>query len=221
MLDRSVANTARGDSMPSFARRPLAVIAALAMSTTLATLAASAVTLTLASPAAAASHSIQITDSAFGTTVLTVQVGDTVTWTNADDRPHTVTSQNGAFDSGNVDEGASFSFTFTEPGTYAYLCEYHPDMTATIVVQAAAAPANPQPASTPAPAGGTNAGAAPHATHEPGSQPDTAVAPPARSIPAASFLLWGAAFLLLAVAFLPRWTRVVATAARPTGGWRR
>jgi plastocyanin len=92
------------------------------------------------SPVAAATHEVQIVDSAFGTPVLTIQVGDTVTWNNVDDRPHTVTSEDGAFDSGNLDEGASFSHTFTEPGTYPYVCEYHPDMRATIVVEAASAP---------------------------------------------------------------------------------
>ena len=204
--------------MSSVARRALAVIGAIALSGSVATIAASGIALSLASPVAAASHSIAITDSAFGTAVLTVQVGDTVTWTNADDRPHTVTSQDGAFDSGNVDEGATFSFTFTEAGTYAYLCEYHPDMTGTIVVETAAAPAN---AATLAPAGGTASAGSQHAGHDATDQPDTAVASPRGQIPAISYLLWGAGLLLLGIRFLPTWARTAVPAMRPPGGWRR
>jgi plastocyanin len=207
--------------MPSVARRAMAMIGAIALSGSVATIAASGIALSLASPVAAASHSIAITDSAFRTAVLTVQVGDTVTWTNADDRPHTVTSQDGAFDSGNVGEGAAFSFTFTAPGTYTYLCEYHPDMTGTIVVEAAAAPANPQPAATLAPAGGTASAGSQHAGHDATDQPDTAVASPDRQIPAISYLLWGAGLVLLGVRFLPTWARTAVPAMRPPGGWRR
>jgi plastocyanin len=209
--------------MPSVAWRALAMIGAIALSGSVATIVASGIALSTASPTAAASHNIAITDSAFGTAVLTVQVGDTVTWTNADDRPHTVTSQDGAFDSGNVDEGAAFSFTFTAPGTYTYLCEYHPDMTGTIVAEAAAAPApaNPQPAATPAPAGGTASAPSQHAGIDATDQPDTAVASPGGQIPAISYLLWGAGLLLLGIRFLPRWARTAVSGMRPPGGWRR
>ena len=81
---------------------------------------------------AAAQHAVQVADMAFSPATLTISAGDTVTWTNADDRRHTVTSNDGAFDSGNLDQGASFSFTFTEPGTHTYRCDYHPEMQATI-----------------------------------------------------------------------------------------
>lgn len=194
---------------------------------TLAVASATAILLTFAPTAAAAGHQVQISDSAFGTQVLTVQVGDTVTWNNVDDRPHTVTSA-GAFDSGNLDEGASFSFTFTEPGTYDYICEYHPDMRATVVVQAAATPATPAPA-TPAPASAaTAAPAADESTTEAdpghgtahGDQPDTAMALE-RSLPPASMLLWGLALGCLAIAVLPSRRRSSAMSLRPPGGWRR
>ena len=98
----------------------------------------------------AAQHAIQIADSAFSPATMTITVGDTVTWTNADGRPHTVTSNDGAFDSGNLDEGQAFTFTFGEPGTYTYHCNYHDQMQATIVVQAAA----PAVTAVPSPAGG-------------------------------------------------------------------
>jgi plastocyanin len=70
---------------------------------------------------------------------VTVPVGTTVTWINNDEAEHTVTAGDGLFDSGNimtanVAPGASFSFMFTEPGTYEYSCTIHPRMTGTIVV---------------------------------------------------------------------------------------
>ena len=69
---------------------------------------------------------------------LTVVIGinSTVTWINSDDVPHTVTANDGSFDSGNLDAGQSWSHAFTVPGTYAYYCAYHPWMKGTIVVKA-------------------------------------------------------------------------------------
>jgi plastocyanin len=63
-----------------------------------------------------------------------VKVGTTVTWVNDDGTTHTVTSSNGTFSSGPLPPGASFSYTFTQPGTYGYTCSYHPWMTGTITV---------------------------------------------------------------------------------------
>ena len=102
--------------------------------------------------ARAATHSVTIADFAFSPPMLTITAGDTVTWTNEDSVVHTATSATGAFDSGDLTEGESFAFTFTTPGTYAYICSPHPDMTGQIVVQAAA-PA-PSPGATPAGDGG-------------------------------------------------------------------
>ena len=66
---------------------------------------------------------------------LTVKAGTTVTWRNEDDIPHTVTSAARLFKSKALDTDDSFSFTFTEPGTYEYFCSLHLRMTATIVVE--------------------------------------------------------------------------------------
>ncbi len=66
---------------------------------------------------------------------LTVSVGTTVTWTNKDSTHHTVTADDGSFDSKALATGATFSQTFTKAGTYAYHCAIHPSMKATIVVQ--------------------------------------------------------------------------------------
>ena len=93
-----------------------------------------------------ATHAVAIADFAFSPATLTITAGDTVTWTNEDQVAHTATSTTGAFDSGSLDQGASFSQTFTTPGTYDYLCTPHPSMTGQIVVQAAPS----APASTPA-----------------------------------------------------------------------
>ena len=61
---------------------------------------------------------------------ITVVIGinNTVIWTNNDNEPHTVTATDGSFDSGNMDPGAVFAHTFTSPGSYAYICRYHPWM---------------------------------------------------------------------------------------------
>ncbi len=78
---------------------------------------------------------VTIQNFAFSPGALTVAPGATITWTNRDSAPHTVTSDTGAWtDSGTLATGKSFSLTLTKPGTYAYHCAVHPRMTATIVV---------------------------------------------------------------------------------------
>lgn len=64
---------------------------------------------------------------------LTIRAGTTVTWINHDNAPHTATGA--AFNSGTLNHGDTFSFTFTEPGVYDYLCAFHPNMTHTIIVE--------------------------------------------------------------------------------------
>jgi plastocyanin len=70
------------------------------------------------------------------TDTIRVRAGQTVTWTNRDPVPHTVTSDDGLWDSGDIAAGGSFSHRFAVPGTYAYHCTYHPAMQATVVVSA-------------------------------------------------------------------------------------
>ncbi|MFD0632144.1 cupredoxin family copper-binding protein [Catenulispora yoronensis] len=79
---------------------------------------------------------MNIAGFAFAPAALTVKVGTTVTWTNKDSDAHTVTSQGsgGPLQSKALADGESFSYTFTTPGTYAYLCTIHPFMTATVTV---------------------------------------------------------------------------------------
>lgn len=125
----------------------------------------------LSAPARAATAEVTIADFAFSPATLTIAVGDTVTWTNTDAVAHTATSTSGAFDSDLLDQGESFSFTFTAPGTYDYRCTPHPQMTGRIVVEPAAAPSTP---ASQAPVGGTSPPPA-----DGGSLPDAAVPGPA------------------------------------------
>ncbi len=89
--------------------------------------------------ALAADHGVDIAGFAFSPRTITVAVGDTVTWTNADAQGHTATADEGAFDTGRISGGSSASATFPTAGTFAYHCSIHPAMTATIVVRAGAA----------------------------------------------------------------------------------
>ena len=57
-----------------------------------------------------------------------IGVNNTVVWTNNDNIPHTVTASDGSFDSGNMNPGATFTYTFTKPGSYQYICTIHPWM---------------------------------------------------------------------------------------------
>jgi plastocyanin len=61
-------------------------------------------------------------------------VNNTVSWTNRDSSPHTVTQDGGGFDSGNLPPGASYVHTFTQSGVYHYHCAYHSWMTGTVIV---------------------------------------------------------------------------------------
>lgn len=90
---------------------------------------------TAATPQMAHGVAIEIKGFAYNPASIDVPVGTTVTWTNDDTTPHTVTQDGGGFSSPALNPGDTFSFTFDKPGTYAYHCEYHPNMTATITVK--------------------------------------------------------------------------------------
>jgi plastocyanin len=82
-----------------------------------------------------ATDTVKIENFAFSPTVVTVKVGTTVTWTNNDTDPHTVTSTNdGPIKSPTMQQGDTFHYTFAQPGKFEYLCTIHPFMTATVVV---------------------------------------------------------------------------------------
>ena len=147
----------------------------------------------VAVPAMAKDAAVSIVGTSFQPATITVAVGDTVTWTTTQSigQQHSVTSgkpgapdQGKAFDSGLglQENGQSFAFKFTTPGTYDYFCQVHPtQMIGQVIVTAAggsAAPASAAPASAPpasAPAASAPPASAPAAS--PGGSP-TATQPP-------------------------------------------
>jgi plastocyanin len=112
-------------------RRTLLMVATMAL-TLLVTLVAGA-----ALAAQDKTMTVSIENFAFDPPNMTVAPGTTVTWVNNDQTAHTVTANNGAFDSGTLQPGQSYSFAFDQAGTYAYHCNIHPDMIATVTVSGA------------------------------------------------------------------------------------
>jgi plastocyanin len=80
-------------------------------------------------------NQIKIDNFSFSPAELTVPANTQVTWVNRDDVPHTVVSTDKKFKSQALDTDETFSFTFTEPGTYEYFCSVHPRMVGKIIVQ--------------------------------------------------------------------------------------
>ena len=87
------------------------------------------------SQATPAANTLSIKNTAFTPNSLQVAVGTTVTWVNNDTVQHTVTSDTKLFDSGPLDPGGKFTYTFTQAGTFAFHCSIHSSMTGTITVQ--------------------------------------------------------------------------------------
>jgi len=152
---------------------------------------------------AAASTGVTISDFQFSPASVTVNVGDTVTWTNNGPTPHSATSTSGVFDTGIMDAGQSGSHTFTEAGTFAYICTPHPNMHGTVVVQAAAVDDGT----------GDDTGTTPT-----DSQADDGPALPSTGMDVGGLLVLGLATLALG-AYLRR--RTTPEPARPAGriGW--
>jgi plastocyanin len=98
---------------------------------------AACLALTTLAPAMAqpAATTVMISNMTFAPQTITVAAGATVTWTNGDDLPHTVTAVDKTFKSKPLDTGDTVSFTFAKPGEYAYFCSIHPMMTGKVVVK--------------------------------------------------------------------------------------
>jgi plastocyanin len=110
----------------------------------------------------AADSAVTIAGFAFDPATVTIQVGDSVTWTNEDSVGHTATAGDGSFDTGPIANGASETVTFDSAGTFAYVCSIHPQMAGSVVVEA--------PATT-APSSGGGAAITPSPTDtEPGAR---------------------------------------------------
>jgi len=82
----------------------------------------------------ASGAAVKIDNFSFGPADVNIPAGTTVTWTNNDDVPHVVASDEKLFKSKPLDTNDHFSFTFSKPGTYMYYCAIHPKMTAKVVV---------------------------------------------------------------------------------------
>jgi plastocyanin len=87
-----------------------------------------------ASAAAGAAGTVDIKNTAFNPTSLTVAAGTKVTWTNSDGFAHTVTLDDNSVDSGNIAGGVTFDHTFATAGTFAYHCKIHSTMHGTVTV---------------------------------------------------------------------------------------
>jgi plastocyanin len=85
--------------------------------------------------AAAGATAVAIEGFAFAPPTITAAVGEKVTWENHDPADHTVTAEDGSFDSGTLAAGATFEATFDRPGEYRYICALHPGMKGTVVVE--------------------------------------------------------------------------------------
>ncbi|MFD9887994.1 plastocyanin/azurin family copper-binding protein [Amycolatopsis sp. NPDC059027] len=105
-----------------------------------------------AAPAAQAApaKSVEAMGYKFTPANVSIAVGDTVTWTNHDTAPHNIVITDGPekFTSPTLQNGQTFSHTFTKAGTYSYYCSIHPDMKATLTVTGSPT-SSPAPPTTP------------------------------------------------------------------------
>jgi plastocyanin len=83
-----------------------------------------------------ASASVTMGDLFFSPSSVTIAVGDTVTWRNTGQAPHNATADDGSFHTPTLNNGQSASHTFTQAGTFSYICTIHPQMKGTIRVLA-------------------------------------------------------------------------------------
>jgi plastocyanin len=158
-------------------------------------------TLVLLAPSlvVAANRAVTITESGgqyhFSPSALTVKVGDTVTWHNSTDAPHTVTADSGGpMNSTILNQGNSYQATFNAAGTFAYHCEVHAYMHGTIRVEAAASHPTAAPPN----------GATPLPPTDQAAPPDTSPTMPRR---AAVLVLIGVVSFAAALMFGPRLRR--------------
>jgi plastocyanin len=86
-------------------------------------------------PQPAAGAAIEINNFAFTPATITIPVGAQVTWTNKDEVTHNVVSTDKTIRSQALDTDDKFTFTFTQAGTFSYVCSIHPRMKGTVVVQ--------------------------------------------------------------------------------------
>ena len=153
---------------------------------------------------AAGDPGVTIADFHFSPATTTVHVGDTVTWANNGPSAHSATATNGSFNTGILKPGHSASHTFTQAGTFAYVCEIHPFMHGTIVVLAATRPATQSSPQAAAPTTTTGATAtttgAPTTTSTPATAAAGATGRPALPVTGLD-VVWGLSAGLVLMAF--------------------
>jgi LPXTG-motif cell wall-anchored protein len=166
---------------------------------------------------AAASGSVTISDFQFAPAQITINQGDTVTWTNDGPTAHSATAPDGSFDTGIFPAGQSRSHTFNDAGTFSYICTPHPNMHDTVVVQASQSGGDTPDSSTDGTgdSGGTAGGDSSGAE---ASQSDGGPSLPSTGTDSGALLVLGALMLLLGVAVH---RRARAEQPRPAGriGW--
>ena len=142
---------------------------------------------------AAANGSVTISDFQFAPGQITINQGDTVTWTNDGPTAHSATAPDGSFDTGIFPAGQSRSHTFNDAGTFSYICTPHPNMHGTVVVQASQSGGDTPDSST----GDTGASGD---TGAEASQSDGGPSLPSTGTDSGALLVLGALMLLLGVA---------------------
>jgi LPXTG-motif cell wall-anchored protein len=150
---------------------------------------------------AAANGSVTIVDFEFQPGSVTIDQGDTVTWTNNGPTAHSATAPDGSFDTGIFPAGQSRSHTFNEAGTFSYICTPHPNMHGTIVVRASQSGGGDTPDSSAGggdDSGGSSGGGS--GTGAESAQTDTGPSLPNTGSDSGAMLVLGALMLLLGIA---------------------
>jgi plastocyanin len=100
-----------------------------------AVLAALAFASPVSASASASAATVNVQFQAFGPDPVQVLPGESVEWDNVSERTHTVTADDGSFDSGDLDPGLKFEVNFASAGTFAYHCTKHAGMTGEVDVE--------------------------------------------------------------------------------------
>ena len=167
---------------------------------------------------AAGSGSVTIADFQFTPAQITINQGDTVTWTNNGPAAHSATAPDGSFDTGIFPAGQSRTHTFSDAGTFSYICTPHPNMHGTIVVQASQSGGDTPDSNTPDGSGDSGGASGGDSSGAEAAQSDGGPSLPSTGGDAGALLLLGALMLLLGVAVH---RRARAEEPRPAGriGW--
>ena len=167
---------------------------------------------------AAGSGSVTIADFQFTPAQITINQGDTVTWTNNGPAAHSATVPDGSFDTGIFPAGQSRTHTFSDAGTFSYICTPHPNMHGTIVVQASQSGGDTPDSNTPDGSGDSGGASGGDSSGAEAAQSDGGPSMPSTGGDAGALLLLGALMLLLGVAVH---RRARAEEPRPAGriGW--